>query len=138
MASKTADPAAMAGSGNLSSIGVGDGSESKPREHAPQEATAALQRDFIAEALRVASIKALHAAEDITLGDDGCAECGIPIAIQNLREAATAFRRLQKHDGARSALRRQEDSRPHEHQVLLAVERSERQALAAFMQENRP
>ena len=39
------------------------------------------------EALRIAGIKALHAADDITLGDDGCAERGIPIAIQNLREA---------------------------------------------------
>jgi hypothetical protein len=27
---------------------------------------------------------------------------------------------------------------PHEYQVLLAAERSERQALAAFMRENRP
>jgi hypothetical protein len=56
---------------------------------------------------------------------------------ENLPEAATAFRQLQKLNDARSALQRQEDSRPHEYQVLLAVERSERQALAAFMQENR-
>ena len=45
------------------------------------------------------------------LGDDGCAERGIRITIQNLREAATAFRQLQKLNDARSALRRQEDSR---------------------------
>jgi len=45
------------------------------------------------------------------LGDDGCAERGIRITIQNLREAATAFRQLQKLNDARSSLRQQEDSR---------------------------
>jgi hypothetical protein len=113
-------------------------SEIPPKAPLAQEAIAALQLDFVAEALRITGFKALHAADDLTLGDGGCAECGIPIAIQNLREATTAFRRLQKLNDARSALRRQEDGRPHEYQVLLAVERSERQALAAFMQENPP
>jgi hypothetical protein len=46
-----------------------DGPENKLGEQAAQEATAALQRDFIAEALHVASIKAAHAADDVLLGE---------------------------------------------------------------------
>jgi hypothetical protein len=137
MAAQNETPPCQAGLLDINSVAGSDVESSQKPVHV-QEAIAALQLDFVAEALRITGIKALHAADDITLGDDGCAECGIPIAIQNLREAATAFRRLQKLNDARSALRRQEDRRPHECQVLLAVERSERQDLAAFMQENRP
>jgi hypothetical protein len=88
-------PRATAGSGYSSSIGVGDGSENKPGEHTAQEATAALQRDFIAEALRVASIKAANAADDIDIRDDDCAERGIRLAIAHLRAAAATFREMQ-------------------------------------------
>jgi hypothetical protein len=95
-------PRATAGSGYSSSIGIGDGSENKPGEHTVQEATAALQRDFIAEALRVASIKAAHAADDIDIRDDDCAECGIRLAISHLRAAAATFREMQDLIGARS------------------------------------
>ena len=88
-------PRATAGSGYSSSIGVGDGSENKPGEHTAQEATAALQRDFIAEALRVASIKAAHAADDVLLGDDVGAEREIRQAFSHLRAGSSAFRKLQ-------------------------------------------
>lgn len=54
-----------------------------------------MQRDFIAEALRIAAVKAVHAADDLALGDDASAERGIRIAILNLREAATGFRQLE-------------------------------------------
>jgi hypothetical protein len=135
MAAQNEAPPGRAGLLDINSVAGSDVESSQKHVHV-QEAIAALRRDFAAEALRVAAIKALHAADNITLGDDG--ERGIQIAIQNLREAATAFRQLQKLNDARSTLRPQEDSRPHEYQVLLAVERSERQALAAFMQENLP
>jgi len=65
---------------------------------------AALQREYIAEALRIASIKAWHAADDLSLGDDASAERGIRIAIQNLREAATGFRQLEALTAAIEAL----------------------------------
>jgi hypothetical protein len=69
-----------------------------------QHAIAALQRDFIVECLRIASLKSGHAADDIELGDDASAERGIRIAIQNLREAATGFRQLEELTAAIDAL----------------------------------
>ncbi|MGC2224977.1 MAG: hypothetical protein WA624_22750 [Methylocella sp.] len=136
MAAQNEAPPGRAGPLDINSVAGSDIESSEKHVHV-QEAIAALQRDFVAEALRIAGIKALHAADDITLGDDGCAERGIQIAIQNLREAATAFRQLQKLNDARSAHRRQEDSRPHEYQVS-SQSNGTSQALAAFMQENRP
>src|ERR1700716_601659 len=129
MAAQNEAPPGRAGLLDINFV-AGRGIVSRQKHVHVQEAIAALQRDFVAEAIRIAGIKALHAADDITLGDDGCTERGIQIAIQNLPETATAFRQLQKLNDARSALQQQEDSRPHEYQVLLAVERSERQALA--------
>lgn len=110
MAAQNETPPCQAGFLDINSEVESD-VESSQKAVPVQEAIAALQLDFVAEALRIAGIKALHAADDITLGDDGCAERGIRITIQNLREAATAFRQLQKLNDARSALRRQEDSR---------------------------
>ena len=72
-----------------------------------QHAIAALQRDFIAEALRIAAFKAWHAADDIELGDDASAERSIRIAIANLREAATAFRQLEALTSAIEALQQE-------------------------------
>jgi len=69
-----------------------------------QHAIAALQRDFIAEALRIAAVKSWHAADDIEMGDDASGERGIRIAILNLREAATAFRQLEQLTAAIDAL----------------------------------
>jgi len=69
-----------------------------------QHAIADLQRDFIAECLRIASVKAWHAADDLELGDDASAERGIRIAIQNLREAATGFRQLEELTATLDAL----------------------------------
>jgi hypothetical protein len=72
-----------------------DGCENKPGEHTAQEAIAALQRDFVAEALRVASIKAVHAADDVLLGDDAGAEREIRLAVSHLRVGSAAFRKMQ-------------------------------------------
>jgi hypothetical protein len=60
-----------------------------------QEAIADLQRQFISECLRIAALKATHAADDIEIGDDACAGRSIRIAILNMREAATGFRQLE-------------------------------------------
>jgi len=69
-----------------------------------QETIATLQRDFVAEALRIAATKAWHAADDLAIGDDASAERGIRIAILNLREAATGFRQLEALTSAIEAL----------------------------------
>jgi hypothetical protein len=53
-----------------------------------------LKRDFAAEALAIAAIKASHAADDVLLGDDISAERGIRLAIAHLRAGAAAFREL--------------------------------------------
>jgi hypothetical protein len=62
------------------------------------------QRDLVFEALRIAGVKALHAADDIALGDDECAERGIRIAIHYLKEAASGFRALEQIDAAIASL----------------------------------
>jgi len=69
-----------------------------------QETIASLQREFVCEALRIAALKAWHAADDVEIGDDDCAERGIRIAIQNLREAAPGFRQLQELKAAIAGL----------------------------------
>jgi len=66
-----------------------------PNPSSKQAAIVGLQREFISECLRVAAVKASHAGDDILLGDDLAAERGIRIAIDNLREAASAFRQLE-------------------------------------------
>ena len=50
---------------NVHSFGGCDNFENSPTPSHRQEAFAHLRRDFIAEALRVAAIKASHAADDI-------------------------------------------------------------------------
>jgi hypothetical protein len=65
--------------------------EKKPKI---QAAIAALKRDFAAEALAIAAVKASHAADDILLGDDLGAERGIRLAISHLRAGAAAFREI--------------------------------------------
>jgi hypothetical protein len=50
------------GLGNVSCL-VADGSENSNSRLHVQETIAALQRDFVAEALRIAALKAWHAAE---------------------------------------------------------------------------
>lgn len=63
---------------------------------ATQAAIVALQRDYIAEALRIAALKAAHGADNVEIADDSCAERDIKVAIENLREAAGAFRQLRR------------------------------------------
>jgi hypothetical protein len=72
-----------------------DGCENKPGENAGQEAIATLQGEFSAEALRVAAIKAAHAADDVLLGDDVGAEREIRQAISHLRAGSATFREMQ-------------------------------------------
>jgi len=89
---------------DASVLGSIDGSETNTKPLHVQAEIAALQRDSITEALRIASTKAWHAADDLALGDDASAERGIRIAIQNLREAATGFRQLETLTAAIDAL----------------------------------
>lgn len=69
--------------------------ESSPGRSGKQRAITALRRDFVAEALRIAAVKAGHAADDIEIGDDIAVERGIAITIFHLKEAARTFREIQ-------------------------------------------
>ncbi len=69
--------------------------ETSKRPARVQEAIAALKREFVAECLRIAAIKASHAADNVEIGDDLCAERDIRLAVENVREAARAFRELE-------------------------------------------
>jgi len=99
-----AAPGAATGSGNIELRGSDRSPENSPDQSTKQEKIAALQREFIAEALRIVAFKASHAADDIEIGDDACAERSIRIAILNLREAATGFRQLEALEAARAGL----------------------------------
>ena len=93
----------LVGAGLLDNYSLaGNDIENTPAQFAAQAVCAALQRDFIAEALRVVSIKAAHAADDIDIRDDDCAERGIRLAISHLRAAAATFREMQDLIGART------------------------------------
>jgi hypothetical protein len=67
-----------------------------PKSPQAQRAFVALTREFIAECLRIASLKAAHGASNLEIGDDLCAERDIRIAVENLREAARSFRELER------------------------------------------
>jgi hypothetical protein len=88
-----------------SSCLAADGSENSHSQPAPQETPAALQRDFAAEALHVAAIKAAHAADNVLIGDDVGAERDICLAISHVRAGATAFREQRAIDGITDAIR---------------------------------
>jgi hypothetical protein len=83
------------GPSEVSLLGSDDARENTKSPSAVQAAIVYLQRDFVAECLRIAALKAGHAADDVAIGDDDCAERSIRIAINNLREAASGFRTLQ-------------------------------------------
>jgi hypothetical protein len=57
-------------------------------------------REFIAECLRIVSLKAAHAADNVWLADDLTAERDIELAISNLREGARTFREMQRIQAA--------------------------------------
>jgi hypothetical protein len=75
------------------------GGENVPLNSRPtppaQAAILDLHREFIAECLRVAAVKASHGADNILLGDDLNAKRDIRISVENIREAAKAFRELR-------------------------------------------
>ena len=81
-----------AGLGNSPCLAA-DGSENIHSQSAPQEAIAALRRDFAAEALRVAAIKATHAAIVTSLALQFGAD------LETIRNALT-----KDHDGGHAAL----------------------------------
>jgi hypothetical protein len=86
----------LVGAGLLDNYSLaGNDIENTPAQFAAQAVCAALQRDFVAEALRVASIKAVHAADDVLLGDDAGAEREIRLAVSHLRVGSAAFRKMQ-------------------------------------------
>jgi hypothetical protein len=89
----------QAGLANTSLLSGFDNREISPNPHEKQAAITALRRDFVAEALRVVAIKAAHAAEDIELGDDVCAERGLGIVIAHVKEAAKTFREMRREVG---------------------------------------
>ena len=103
---ETAMPAlAQSRNGHLEASSLAaDAPKLAPKALHVQVKIADLQRDFVAEVLRIASIKAWHAADDLVLGDDASAERGIRIAVLNLREAATGFRQLEALTSAIEAL----------------------------------
>lgn len=90
-------PRSNAGTGleNASLLGGDDAKNRIPSAADRQAAVANLYRDFAAEALRIASIKAGQAADDLLIGDDGSAERQIKVAIAHLREGANAFREME-------------------------------------------
>lgn len=64
-----------------------------------QETITALRRDFIAEALRIVSLKACHASDDVLIGDDIAVERSIGLAISHLKQASATFREMQREAG---------------------------------------
>jgi len=98
MIHKTKDPAqgAAAGSKNIDPLAALDTQETNQTPFAAQEGISRLQREFTEEALRIAGLKANHAADNLAIGDDLCAERDIAIAIAHLQEAASTFRTMQR------------------------------------------
>jgi hypothetical protein len=78
---------------NLSSLAA-DNRENSKKPDRIQEALDSLKCDFIAECLRIVALKASHGADNIEIGDRLTAERDIRLAVENLREAARAFREL--------------------------------------------
>lgn len=76
-------------------LGSDDTRISTTSANARQAAIANLYREFAAEALRIASVKAGQAADDLLIRDDGSAERQIKVAIAHLREGADAFRKME-------------------------------------------
>jgi hypothetical protein len=93
----TKPPPTLAGGGlqKASFPGGIDGPASKAIAANSQAAFMGLRREFACEALRIAAVKALHAADDIEIGDDYAAERELGVAVAHMRESAKAFRELQ-------------------------------------------
>jgi hypothetical protein len=78
----------------------GDGRNTAKNPAPVQGAIAALQREFVAECLRIVALKAIHAADNTLIADDANAERDIGIAVSHIREAAKSFREFQVMTGA--------------------------------------
>lgn len=91
--------AAAATGSRLSKCGEAFGNSESTKDTTTKQAISALKRDFVAEALRVAAVKANHASDDVLIGDDLGAERGIRILISHVKEAAAIFREMQREAG---------------------------------------
>jgi hypothetical protein len=65
-------------------------------EYQKQAVIIDLKREFVAECLRVVALKASHGADNIELADDLNVERDIRLAVANLKEAAQAFREIER------------------------------------------
>jgi hypothetical protein len=90
-----ANPPLEAAGAGTSLLGGSDSPVNNKKPSANQAAIADLRRDFIAECLRIAAIKAVHAADNIEIRDDVCAERDIRFVVDHVREAAASFRALE-------------------------------------------
>ena len=97
---KNPPPGAPA-SGSPKCSQLGSGNSSDPTKSSPdkQQAFASLQKEFVCECLRIVALKAAHAADNFELGDDLSAERDLGIVVAHIREAAAAFRELQRLAG---------------------------------------
>jgi hypothetical protein len=84
-----------------------NGSPITKPSRAAQQAIADLHREFVADCLRIAAIKAAHGADNILISDDITAERDIRLAVENIREAARAFREWQASVAEAERLERQ-------------------------------
>jgi hypothetical protein len=73
-------------------LGSIDGPEICKKPAHVQEAIDTLRREFVVECLRIAALKASHGADNLAIGDDLNAERDIRLAVENVKEAAKAFR----------------------------------------------
>jgi hypothetical protein len=87
--------AAATGAGDCCSWFCDENSSQNIKPDQNIQAAIALRREFAIEALRVASVKAWHAADDLLIGDDFAAERELAVAVGHLREGARAFRELR-------------------------------------------
>jgi len=74
-----------------------------PGKQAPSAAVAGaiadLQREYVVECLRIASVLAGHAADDAELGFDLIGEADLHAALAHFREGARAYRELLQAGG---------------------------------------
>jgi hypothetical protein len=89
-----AAPAIAGGDPQKSSCLAADRLEISKKPAHVQDTLDTLKCDFIAECLRIVALKASHGADNIEIGDRLNAERDIRLAVDNLREAAKAFREL--------------------------------------------
>jgi hypothetical protein len=98
-------PPGEAGLANRSLLGGFDNREQTPNPEEKQAPSAAvagaiidLQREFVVEALRIASVLASHAADNAELGFDLVGEYELRAALAHFREGAKTYRELLQRE----------------------------------------